>query len=299
MDSSLYLHHIIIMSSSDPRVSFADNNYDDSFRTCDDEDNIRSTEEEKSTEESEPEQDPFEDQLSGCVSQYQPQGKYSANYSGRRLTDETAPTSNTSLTGGRGKSGVSFAQSVVTFTPEDDDELANLYSDEKYPDDRKRLAASVMDYDDDFDDEATLEDCDNDLPNDSFSMLYVAKWNNKNLLRSLKEYLIPVSVFGMQMAIMVLLMINLLQTSDRQLITAMNVPVDVPITVKISQYIACMVSVFTADDLVTGATHVGKRVIKKGSLGVGVTGQRRKSFLRQLSEAQHLHHHQYKWELAK
>lgn len=274
------------MSSSDPIVSFADNNNDDSFRTCDDEDNIRSTEEEKSTKESEPEQDPFEDQLSSCVSQYQPQGKYSANYSGRRLTDETAPTSNTSLTGGRGKSGVSFAQSVVTFTPEDDDELANLYSDEKYPDD-------------DFDDEATLEDFDNDLPNDSFSMLYVAKWNNKNLLRSLKEYLIPVSVFGMQMAIMVLLMINLLQTSDRQLITAMNVPVDVPITVKISQYIACMVSVFTADDLVTGATHVGKRVVKKGSLGVGVTGQRRKSFLRQLSESKHLHHHQYKWELVK
>lgn len=274
------------MSSSDPIVSFADNNNDDSFRTCDDEDNIRSTEEEKSTKESEPEQDPFEDQLSSCVSQYQPQGKYSANYSGRRLTDETAPTSNTSLTGGRGKSGVSFAQSVVTFTPEDDDELANLYSDEKYPDD-------------DFDDEATLEDFDNDLPNDSFSMLYVAKWNNKNLLRSLKEYLIPVSVFGMQMAIMVLLMINLLQTSDRQLITAMNVPVDVPITVKISQYIACMVSVFTADDLVTGATHVGKRVIKKESLGVDVTGQRRKSFLRQLSEGKHLHHHQYKWELVK
>ena len=58
-------------------------------------------------------------------------------------------------------------------------------------------------------------------------MLFVAKWDKNDVVRSLKQYLFPISVFFMQMLIMVLLMINLLQSSDRQLRTAMNVPVSI------------------------------------------------------------------------
>lgn len=93
--------------------------------------------------------------------------------------------------------------------------------------------------DDDEDNSLLGDGGDNDLPEDSFSMLFVARWDRENLRVSLWEYFLPVCVFGLQMVIMILLMINLLQTSDRQLLTPMNVPVEVPTTVKISQYIAC------------------------------------------------------------
>lgn len=80
-----------------------------------------------------------------------------------------------------------------------------------------------------------------------------------------------------------------------------------PVTVKISQYIACMVSVFTADDLVSGALLVGKRVVKKGyldremaasrSIGSGVRS--RVAFMRELSQANAVGHRPWKWELCK
>ena len=44
-----------------------------------------------------------------------------------------------------------------------------------------------------------------------------------------------VGLFGLRMLILILIMINLLQMSDRPLAASMNVPVDVPLTVKISQ----------------------------------------------------------------
>lgn len=80
-----------------------------------------------------------------------------------------------------------------------------------------------------------------------------------------------------------------------------------PVTVKISQYIACMVSVFTADDMVTGALLVGKRVVKKGYLNremvasdrIGSEVQDRASFMRELSQANVVGHRPWKWELCK
>mmetsp|Transcript_4257 Transcript_4257/g.8827 ORF Transcript_4257/g.8827 Transcript_4257/m.8827 type:complete len:837 (+) Transcript_4257:208-2718(+) len=87
-------------------------------------------------------------------------------------------------------------------------------------------------------------DEDNNVPHDSFSIFYVAKtWN---------EYILPISVFGLQVLILVLIGINLLQTNNSQLSNRWNVPADVHPSVRISQYIACLVSVFTADDFVSG-----------------------------------------------
>ena len=142
---------------------------------------------------------------------------------------------------------------------------------------------------------------DNDLPFDSFSMLFCAE--------SPLEHCLPLLVFGLQMLILVLIMINLLQTSDRPLVTTMNVPVDVPMTVRISQYVACMVSVFTADDLVSGALNVGRRVVKRGHmdtererlLGTGVrrAAAQMHELMRSISEADRLSKRHWKWELAK
>ena len=40
---------------------------------------------------------------------------------------------------------------------------------------------------------------------------------------------------------------------------------NVDISVRISQYIACLVSVFTADDFVSGILHIGKHIVQKSS----------------------------------
>ena len=40
---------------------------------------------------------------------------------------------------------------------------------------------------------------------------------------------------------------------------------NVDISVRISQYIACLVSVFTADDFVSGMLHIGKHIVQKSS----------------------------------
>lgn len=161
-------------------------------------------------------------------------------------------------------------------------------------------------FSDDKDDDAidaserTTEDedeGDNDLPFNSFSMLFVAE--------SFKEHCLPIGVFGLQMLILVLIMINLLQQSDRSLVTTMNIPVDVPLTVRISQYIACLVSVFTADDLQEGALNVGRRIIHKSHLSARLsavqrqTQTRRASFTREISLATNLTGRQSKWEIAK
>lgn len=62
-------------------------------------------------------------------------------------------------------------------------------------------------------------DEDNNVPHDSFSIFYVAKtWN---------EYILPISVFGLQVLILVLIGINLLQTNNSQLSNRWNVPADV------------------------------------------------------------------------
>jgi len=132
--------------------------------------------------------------------------------------------------------------------------------------------------------------------------LFVAKWDKADISRSLKEYCFPIAVFGIQILIMILIMINLLQDNNRQIITTMNVPVDVPITVKISQYIACMVGVFTAGDLVTGAIYVGRRPIKKRYLDqeIAASGSRvarRSSFMRAMSVALDKEH-PWKWEIS-
>lgn len=126
---------------------------------------------------------------------------------------------------------------------------------------------------------------DNELPSNSFSMLFVAK--------SFKEHCLSFGVFGLQMLILILIMLNLLQQSDRPLVTTMNVPVDVPLTVRLSQYIACLVSVFTADDLIEGALNVGKRIIHKSHLTASMVRERRFTISTSLTSRQ------TKWEISK
>ena len=94
-----------------------------------------------------------------------------------------------------------------------------------------------------------------DIPNDSFSMLWAAK--------SYKDHGIPFGVFVLQVSILGLISVNLLQESSRPLSNFWNVPAGVPLTVTAAQYIACIVSVFTADDLIVGVLHIGKRIIHK------------------------------------
>ena len=44
------------------------------------------------------------------------------------------------------------------------------------------------------------------------------------------------------------------------IVTPLDIPVNVDTSVRISQYIACLVSVFTADDFVSGMLYIGKTV---------------------------------------
>ena len=132
-------------------------------------------------------------------------------------------------------------------------------------------------------------------------MLFVAKWEQDKLVVSLLRHLLPTSVFGVQMVILILLMINLLRTSDHQFITAMNVPANVPLAVRVSQYIAATVAVFTADDLVTGVLHIGKRVVERDH--VRRTHVRcRMGLLRSVSLAHQLtktKNRNWKWQFTK
>jgi len=97
------------------------------------------------------------------------------------------------------------------------------------------------------------DDAREKIPPDAFSMLFVAK--------TYPEYVAPFAVFGLQILILVLISIDLRETYDREVITFMNIPVGVPLSVTVSQVIACIVSVtFSADDLATAVLHVGKRI---------------------------------------
>ena len=206
------------MSSTKVDVDPLDrSDFDDSFRTCEDDqaaENIDTV--------------PKNDVTSTrSVVSFSP--------STRRLTEETLPTGNCSiLVSSRGPddsddSNIKFDENNVN---NDNNEAAG--AEVHFSDEKEQLIP------DDDEDNSLLEDGeDDDLPEDSFSMLFVARWDRENLRVSLWEYFLPICVFGVQMVIMILLMINLLQTSDRQLLTPMNVPVEVPTTVKISQYIAC------------------------------------------------------------
>ena len=92
------------------------------------------------------------------------------------------------------------------------------------------------------------------IPKDSFSMLYVGDTYVDDIL--------PISVFILQVAILVLILYNMLEDSKiRPLSNALNIPVEVPRTVTASQYIACLVSVISADDLIQGMLFMGKRII--------------------------------------
>ena len=59
------------------------------------------------------------------------------------------------------------------------------------------------------------------------------------------------------------------------------------------QYIACIVSVFTADDLVEGALHVGRQVVKKDHI---VESRDSSDWWQSISQA---NKKRWKWELAK
>jgi hypothetical protein len=93
-----------------------------------------------------------------------------------------------------------------------------------------------------------------EIPHDSFSMFYAAS--------GCFDHILPAYVFLLQIMILVLIAWNLLQENDKPLSNRMNVPVDVPLTVTMSQYIACFVSVFTADDFITGILYAGKHILK-------------------------------------
>jgi len=94
-----------------------------------------------------------------------------------------------------------------------------------------------------------------DIPNDSFSMLYVAE--------TPFEHIFPLAIFAIQIMILVLISINLLEINEREISAKLNIPADVPLTVKISQFVACAVSVFTADDFVSGIVLAGSRVAQQ------------------------------------
>lgn len=232
----------------------ADNN-DDSFRTCDCEQAADTHQ--LFTASTSDDESPIEQ---GAQSKIRNDADWfhDNKTSTRRMTDETARIENLSMLSranhnddgifSTGRiSTISFASNVNI--PIDEtalDETAILYPDEK-----EENIGLLPD-----DDEETLEDNGGDygLPFDSFSskciefllptlviiisypvlplflslsVLFVAKWNKNDVVRSLMQYGFPISVFFMQMLIMTLLMINLLQTSDRQLNTTMNVPVSI------------------------------------------------------------------------
>ena len=207
------------MSSTKVDVDPLDrSDFNDSFRTCEDDqaaENINTV--------------PKNDVTRSVVS-FSP--------STRRLTEETLPTVNCSI--------------LVSSRGPDDSDDSNIKFDENNVNNENEAGAAMHFSDekeelipDDDEDNSLLEDDEeDDLPEDSFSMLFVARWDRENLRVSLWEYFLPFCVFGVQMVIMILLMINLLQTSDRQLLTPMNVPVEVPTTVKISQYIACKLPIY-------------------------------------------------------
>ncbi len=119
---------------------------------------------------------------------------------------------------------------------------------------------SVFTYEDGKDtenDENTRDIEKMNIPKDSFSMLYVGD--------TYVDYILPISVFILQVAILVLILYNMLQDSKiRPLSNALNIPVEVPRTVTASQYIACLVSVISADDLIQGMLFMGKRIIPSG-----------------------------------
>merc|ERR1719491_1357498 len=66
------------------------------------------------------------------------------------------------------------------------------------------------------------EEVETDIPQDSFSMLYVAK--------SCPEHALPFGVFFMQILILVLVAYDLMQTVDRPRDIYMNIPVGVTIS---------------------------------------------------------------------
>lgn len=94
-----------------------------------------------------------------------------------------------------------------------------------------------------------------EIPNDSFSMFYVAS--------DFLDHILPTCVFLLQISILALIATNLLQENDSSLGITLNVPVDVPWAVTASQYIACFVSVFSADDFIIGMLYFNKRIIRK------------------------------------
>ena len=122
------------------------------------------------------------------------------------------------------------------------------------------IQTSIFTYEDRKDienDKNTKEIEQMDIPKDSFSMLYVGKTR--------ADYILPISVFILQVAILVLILSNMLQESKvRPLSNAMNIPVAVPWTVTASQYIACLVAVISADDLIQGMLFMCKRIIPSG-----------------------------------
>ena len=99
------------------------------------------------------------------------------------------------------------------------------------------------------------EQLDIEIPQDSFSIFYVAKTTH--------EHLLPIAVFLMQISILSLILYNLLQTQGSPLDLTMNIPVDVPIEVTIAQYLACLVSVFTATDFTDGVFFLKRRIFSE------------------------------------
>ena len=104
-------------------------------------------------------------------------------------------------------------------------------------------------------DEEEDEQLDIEIPQDSFSIFYVAKTTH--------EHLLPIAVFLMQISILSLILYNLLQTQGSPLDLTMNIPVDVPIEVTIAQYLACLVSVFTATDFTDGVFFLKRRILNE------------------------------------
>ena len=87
------------------------------------------------------------------------------------------------------------------------------------------------------------------------------------------EHVFPLAIFAIQMVILVLISINLLEISEREISAKLNIPADVPLTVKISQFVACVVSVFTAEDFVSGIVFAGSRVSRDITSYYGVAHQ--------------------------
>lgn len=104
----------------------------------------------------------------------------------------------------------------------------------------------------DDDSKIQMSDDDSKIPEDSFSMFYAAS--------SWHEHVFPTCVFLLQMVILAFIGTNLVEKEEDPLVSNFNIPVDVPLTVTVSQYIACFVSAFTAQDLVTGMIYAHKPI---------------------------------------